>query len=304
MSELLRRLAAGDTLVSDGAMGTLLMNAGLERGGCPDALSVSNPDVLSGIAATYALAGADIVHTNTFGASALKLAEYGIEDQTEAINEAAVRAARAGAAAGSATSGELGVDRDVLISASMGPCGRILEPYGDTPEDAVFESFHRQASALVRTGVDAVTVETMTDLTEACLAIRAVRQVDADVPILATMTFQETPRGFRTIMGVTVEDAVSGLVAAGANVVGSNCGNGIGLMVEIAQAFRGVTEHPVMIQANAGVPELRGGVVHYPETPEDFAAAVPRLVAAGASIIGGCCGTDPAHIRAIRHTIS
>jgi 5-methyltetrahydrofolate--homocysteine methyltransferase len=144
----------------------------------------------------------------------------------------------------------------------------------------------------------------MTDLTEACLAIRAVRQLDADVPILATMTFQETPRGFRTIMGVTVADAVRGLVTAGANVVGSNCGNGIGLMVDIAQAFREASEHPVMIQANAGVPELRGGVVHYPETPEDFAAAVPLLKAAGASIIGGCCGTDPAHIRAIRHTIS
>lgn len=279
-------------MVSDGAMGSLLMDAGLEPGGCPDELSLTDPGALSKISGAYAEAGADIVHTNTFGACPLKLAEYHLEDGTEDINRAAVVAARAG------------VDVEVLVSASVGPCGRILEPYGDTPEEVVYESFLRQVTALVAEGVDAITVETMIDLREAVLAVKAARTAQADIPILATMTFQATPRGFFSVMGTSVEQAVEGLLAAGADAVGSNCGNGIELMVEIAQAFRAATDHPIVIQSNAGIPEMKGGLVHYPETPEDFLAAVPALMAAGVCVIGGCCGTDPAHIRAIRSAIT
>ncbi len=292
MSLLRERLSTGRTLVSDGAMGSLLMDTGLEPGACPDELSLSNPDALSKISGAYAAAGADLVHTNTFGACPMKLAEYHLEDRTEDINRAAVEAARAG------------VDVDVLVSASVGPCGRILEPYGDTSEEVVYESFLRQVTALVAAGVDAITVETMIDLREAVLAVKAARTAHPDIPILATMTFQATPRGFISVMGTSVEQAVEGMIGAGADAVGSNCGNGIELMVEIARAFRAATDLPILIQANAGIPEVREGLVHYPETPEDFAAAVPALIAAGVGVIGGCCGTDPAHIRAIRSAIT
>jgi 5-methyltetrahydrofolate--homocysteine methyltransferase len=287
MSGLLERLAAGTPLVSDGAMGTLLMDAGLKQGACPDAFSLTDPTALSKISGTYADAGADLVHTNTFGASPLKLAEYGLDHRTEDINRASVEAARAGV--GPAT----------LVSASVGPSGRVLEPYGDTSEAAVYESFHRQATALVEAGVDAITVETMIDLREAVLAVRAARAAGPAVPVLASMTFQETPRGFYTVMGTSVRDAAAGLLEAGADAVGSNCGNGIELMVLIARAFREATDRPLLIQANAGVPHVQDGVVRYPETPEDFAAAVPALVAAGVSVVGGCCGSDPSHIRAL-----
>jgi len=292
VSTLLERLSAGRPLVSDGAMGTLLMDAGLERGACPDEISLTNPAALSRIAGTYAEAGADLVHTNTFGASPLKLAEYGLDGRTGNINRCAVEAARAGVGDGA------------WVSGSVGPCGRILEPYGDVSEEEVHDGFVRQIEALVAGAVDAVTIETMIDLREAVLAVRAARSVNPDLPVLASMTFQATPRGFYTVMGTNVEEAANGLIEAGADIVGSNCGNGIGLMVEIAQAFRAATEQPLLIQANAGVPELKAGLVHYPETPEDFAAALPALVAAGVSVIGGCCGTDPEHIRAIRSAIS
>ena len=130
------------------------------------------------------------------------------------------------------------------------------------------------------------------------------RLTSPGVPILASMTFQETPRGFYTVMGTGVADAAAGLLEAGADVVGSNCGNGMDLMVLIAGAFRDATDRPLIIQANAGVPRVEDGVVRYPETPEDFAAAVPALQAAGVSVVGGCCGSDPAHIRALRGALS
>jgi len=272
-------------------MGTLLMDAGLEPGACPDELSLLNPAALSGIASAYAVAGADLIHTNTFGASPLKLADYALEDRTEDMNRCAVDAARAG------------VGPDVFVSASIGPSGRMLEPYGDTSDEAMYESFLRQAAAVVDARVDAVTVETMIDLREAVLAVRAVRAAGTDIPILATLTFQATPRGFYTIMGSSVDEAVEGLLSAGADAVGSNCGNGIELMVEIAGALRAATDRPLLIQSNAGIPEVQEGLVRYSETPEDFARAVPALVDAGVSVIGGCCGTDPAHIRAIRSAL-
>ena len=292
MTGLRERLTHGPPLVSDGAMGTMLMDAGLEQGACPDVLSVTDPAALAKISGTYAKAGADLVHTNTFGASPLRLAEYDLDHLTEEINRTGVRLARRGSGDG------------VFVSGSMGPCGRILEPYGDVSEDEVYEGFLLQATALVAAGVDAVTVETMIDLREAALAVRAVRSAGPDLPVLATMTFQATPRGFFTVMGTSVEQAAHGLLAAGADAVGSNCGNGIELMVEIARAFRAATDRPLIIQANAGIPEVRQGLVHYPETPEDFAAALPALIAAGVSVIGGCCGSDPAHIRAIRDAIN
>jgi 5-methyltetrahydrofolate--homocysteine methyltransferase len=287
----LERLAAGERMVSDGAFGTQLMAAGLPPGTAPETAIFSDPDTVRAVAAAYADAGADIVHTNTFGGSPLRLAEANLEERTEEINRLAVSLAREGA------SGR------AYVAVSCGPSGRILTPYGDAEPDAVLASFLRQLGAGVEAGADLVTVETMIDVREAVLAVRAARQVSESIPVLVTLTFNSTPHGFRTVMGTSVEQAVDELSAAGADVVGSNCGNGSDVMVELTGTFRAVTDLPLLMQSNAGLPEVSEGSVRYPETAEEFTAAAARFYEAGATIVGGCCGTTPQHIRAIRQVL-
>jgi len=288
MKEFAARIAAGETLVCDGATGTMLFEMGLEPGGCPEAIALSRRELLQDIAKQYLDAGADIVETCTFGASPLKLAQYDLDARTEEINLAAVEAVR-----------DVVGDR-AYVGASVGPSGKILQPYGDVSETQVYDSYRRQMNALVAAGIDCVLIETMLDINEARLAITAAKDSSADIPVAATMTFDATPRGFYTIMGVDVATAVSGLVEAGADVIGSNCGNGIEKMVEIARLFRNTTDHPLIIQSNAGLPETEGGKVVYRETPEFMGERVEALLEIGVSIVGGCCGTTPEHIRAFR----
>ncbi len=292
MAGLLDRLVGGEILVSDGAMGTMLFERGLKTGECPERWNLERPEVLEEIARLYVQAGSDIVQTNTFGGSPLKLAQYALEDKTEAINSAAVRAVRKV------------VDDRVYVSASCGPCGRLLKPYGDTNPEEVAESFERQLKAVAAEGVDLICIETMTDLTEATIAIKAARTAAPDTPIAATMTFDATPRGFFTIMGVSVRQAVEGLAEAGADIVGSNCGNGIENMILIAREFKQHSSVPIIIQSNAGLPEMKDGALVYPETPEFMAEKCRELVDMGVSIIGGCCGTTPEHIRAMKAMIN
>lgn len=291
MKPLLNSLSDSDILVSDGAMGTMLIERGLKEGECPELWNISMPDVLTEIARAYLDAGADIIQTNTFGASPLKLAQYDLADRTEEINRRAVEVVR-----------EV-VGDDVYIYGSCGPSGKILKPYGDTEPDEVYASFKRQVSALMEGGVDVVGVETMTDLAEATLAIRAVKDISGNFPVIGTMTFDETPNGFYTIMGVGVEDAVSGLAEAGVDIIGSNCGNGIEVMSEIARELVEHTDLPVIIQANAGIPDMIEGRLTYPETPEFFAGEARKLIESGVSIVGGCCGTTPEHIRMLRELV-
>ena len=291
MQPLLERLAARDVLVGDGAMGTMLFQRGLPAGEPPEAMTLRRPEVLEEIARLYLEAGAEVLETNTFGGSPLKLALHGLDGQTEAINRGAVDRVRA-VAAGRA-----------YVAGSCGPCGRLLEPYGDTSPDAVFQSFGRQIRVLAGAGVDCVVVETMTDLTEAQLAVRAAKEVAPTTPVIATMTFDPTPRGYFTIMGVNVAAATAGLTAAGADAVGSNCGNGIEHMVAIAREFRRHTQGPLVIQANAGLPRIVGGQTVYDETPEFMADRARELLAMGVSIMGGCCGTTPAHVAALRSMV-
>jgi len=290
MTPFLDRLAAGEILVGDGAIGSLLIAHGLQPGDCPDEVGLDAPEVLETIARDYLGAGSQLLTTNTFGASPLKLADYELAERTEDINRAAVEALQKVAAG------------DAYVSGSCGPCGKILEPYGDTAEDAVFDSFARQMKALA--GVDVVCVETMSDLREAVLAVRAAKEALPGTPVMATMTFDPTPRGFFTIMGNSVAAVCSGLADAGADVVGSNCGNGIDRMVEIARAFGEATRLPILIQSNAGQPAMEAGRVVYSESPEMFADRAPALIDAGARIIGGCCGTTPAHIRALHDAVA
>ncbi len=291
MESFLQRLQNGEVLVSDGAMGTMLLQHGLPPGRCPELMNLERPEVVEDIARSYADAGADIVHTNTFGGSPLKLADYGLEEKCGELNRTAVAATRQG------------VGERVYISASFGPSGRILQPYGDTDLDTLRRSTERQMQALLDGGVDLVCVETMTDLQEATLAVETAKALSPQIPVIATMTFDPTPRGFFTVMGVSIGQAAEALEAAGADVIGSNCGNGMEKMVRIAGEFRKETALPVIIQSNAGQPEIRAGQVIYPETPEFFEGKVMELLAAGVAVIGGCCGTTPDYTRAIRRAV-
>ena len=288
---MLDRLRSGEILVGDGAWGTMLMAKGLDPGESPESINLTRPEVLTEIAALYVDAGADLITTNTFGGSPLRLAAHGLERQTETINRQAVEALKP-VVAGCA-----------VISASVGPTGRILTPYGDTDPAVLSDAFVRQIGPLVDAGADVICIETMIDLREAELALEAVRSVSGDIPIIATMTFDVTPRGIFTAMGVTVKQAAHGLACAGADVVGSNCGNGIDRMVEIAREFAVHSELPFIIQSNAGLPEHRDRELVYPESPAFMARRVDTLVDLGVAIIGGCCGTGPDHIRAIRAAV-
>ncbi len=290
MKRIVDRLTAGEFLVADGAIGTMLMERGLQPGDPPELFNIERADALEEIAREYLDAGADIIQTNTFGASRLKLAQYSLGDKVDQINNIAVLAVRKA------------VQRHAYISGSCGPTGQFLKPYGDVEPAEMLDAFREQIGALVSAGVDVICVETMSDLGEATCAVKAAKE-SGSLPVMATMTFDHTPKGFFTIMGVTIEAAVKGLEAAGADVVGSNCGNGIENMVLIAREIRELTELPVIIQSNAGIPELKGDTAVYPETPDFMAGRVSGLLDAGVSIVGGCCGTTPAHIRAIRKAV-
>lgn len=291
MHPLLARIRAGETIIGDGAWGTMLMARGLQPGVPPETFNLSHPDVLEDIAREYVEAGAEIITTNTFGGSPLRLRQHGLEAATDDINRAAVDAARRA------------VDDRAYVAGNIGPCGQVLKPYGDADPADVTASFERQIRALAAARVDLFCIETMMDVTEARLAIRAARAVAPTVPIVATMTFDRTARGFFTMMGVSIAQAARELVKAGADVVGSNCGNGIDVMTDIAREFRAQTPWPLAIQSNAGLPDRRGGEIVYAESPEFTATRAAGLAAMGVSIIGGCCGTTPEHIRAIRDVL-
>ncbi len=291
MNGLLERVRAGEVLCGDGALGTELMVRGLKPGDSLEALNVSHPQMLAEIASLYVAAGAQLVTTNTFGGSPLNLGAHGLADRTEEINAAAVTAIK-----------PVMEDR-AYVSASIGPTGRLLKPYGDTEPEEIFDAFVRQIGAVIDAGSDVVCVETMMDIIEAGLAVKAARSISSGIPIIATMTFDRTPRGYFTTMGVSIDRACSELADAGADIVGSNCGNGIDRMTEIAAELVEHSSLPVVIQSNAGLPENRGGELVYPESPEYMAERVPRLIELGVSIIGGCCGTGPEHIRALRAAI-
>jgi 5-methyltetrahydrofolate--homocysteine methyltransferase len=283
---ILERLSRGETVIGDGAIGTQLIDRGLKLGECPELFNLDQPELLAEIAASYIEAGSEMVTTNSFGGSPIKLRSYSLEAETERINGAAVDLLR-DVAAGRA-----------WIAASVGPTGAILKPYGDAEEETLLDCFERQIGAL--SGADLILVETMIDLREAVLAVRAARSAAPGKPVLATMTFDSTPRGFFSVMGSSIEQAAAGLEEAGADAIGTNCGNGIEKMVEIARELADHSSLPLVVQSNAGLPESREGRVVYPESPEFMAERARALVELGVALIGGCCGTGPEHIGALR----
>ncbi len=270
----------------------LLRERGIEPGDAPETLNLSHPEHLQEVAATYLDAGAQIIQTNTFGASPIKLADSNLADQTEAINRAAVQAVRKA------------VGDRALISGSMGPCGKLLEPYGEGQPDGIRASFYRQATALVEGSVDLICIETMIDLAEAELAVAAVKEAAPHIPVMVTMTFDSTPNGYFTMMGNPIAHVAQRLEAAGVSVVGSNCGNGLEHMIAIGGEFVKTTNLPVLIQSNAGLPKNVDGETVYLETPDFFRGKIAGLIDAGVRIIGGCCGTTPEHIRMIRNAVN
>jgi 5-methyltetrahydrofolate--homocysteine methyltransferase len=277
-------------LVSDGALGTELAKKGLRPGECPELLNAETPDWIVEIARSYVEAGSDIILTNTFGGSPVKLARYGIGDRTEELNERGVRLA-VEAAGGRAA-----------VYASVGPTGEFLEPLGAMTEAEMTAAFGRQVRALASGGAQGVVLETMTDLGEIVCALRAVRE-HTNLPAVCSMTFDRGARGFATMMGVTPERAARELDAAGADAVGANCGTGIADIIEITRLMRPHTRLPLWMKPNAGMPELVEGNTVYRESPEDFAARIPDLLIAGAAVVGGCCGTTPEHIRRVREAV-
>ncbi|MCC7167036.1 MAG: homocysteine S-methyltransferase family protein [Rhodospirillales bacterium] len=292
MASLLQRLAQGDILISDGAMGTFLHAHGLGPGECPESWCLSHPDVVKGIAQAYVDAGADMVETNSFGASPIKLAAYGLAEQTRAINRAAASLAKQ-------VIGGRG-----YVAASVGPTGHIAEDEGgDTDPAAFYAAFKEQALALAEGGADAICIETMASLIEAGQAVRAVKE-NTSLPVLCTFTFELGPRGFHTMMGVTPEQAAIEMIAAGADVVGTNCGNGIANMIAIVGRMKAaVPDRPILVHANAGMPMVENGKTVFKESPDYMASRTADLVKAGANIIGGCCGTTPEHIQAMARAV-
>ncbi|MBA7513968.1 Bifunctional homocysteine S-methyltransferase/5,10-methylenetetrahydrofolate reductase [subsurface metagenome] len=295
MGLLLERLKEKKLLVGDGAWGTMLQNSGLKVGECPEEWNVTHAREVRNIASLYARAGADMVLTNTFGGSFFKLKKYSLEARTRELNEAGARLSIEGAAGEGAPG--------CLVAASVGPTGEFLAPLGVVTEEEMEAVFTEQISALLEGGVRIIVIETMTAIEEAVCAVRAAKKLDSSIDVAATMTFDPVPGGFKTMMGVDCAGAVRELTAAGVDLLGSNCGNGIDQMIPITREIRRYTELPILIQSNAGSPELINGRTVFRQTPEYMAERVRELAAAGADIVGGCCGTTPDHIAAIRKAV-
>ena len=286
MGKITDRLNQGEVLVSDGAWGTFLHAKGLKPGQCPELWNIEHYDEVFDIAKSYADAGADMVETNSFGGSSFKLAHYGLASRASELNEAAAAISRK--AAGSK-----------FVIGSVGPTGKILMMGEVTPEE-MYESFKEQVIALEKGGVDAIIIETMTDLDEVRLAVKAAKE-NTSREVICTMTFQKTPEGdFRSMMGVSPTEMVTEMVPEGVDIIGANCGNGIEGMIQIVEEIRACnSEIPVLIHANAGMPIFKDGATFFPETPGQMAQFVKAVIDAGANIVGGCCGTTPEHIRQI-----
>jgi 5-methyltetrahydrofolate--homocysteine methyltransferase len=284
MHPVIAELLTAGPVVTDGAWGTQLQALGLGLGEFPDAWNLTRPREVMQVARGYVDAGSRVILTNTFGANRIRLAEQGLEGKVEQINRAGVKLSLE-AAAGRAK-----------VFASIGPSGKLLMS-GDIDADTLAAAFSEQARALAHGGADGLVVETMSDLEEARLAVAAA--LETGLPVVACMVFDSGKAKDRTMMGQTPEQVAQGLAEAGAHVIGANCGQGIAGFVPLAERLHAASSCPIWIKANAGLPTVEEGKARYHVTPADFAGFVPKLLSAGASFVGGCCGTSPEFIAAV-----
>lgn len=273
-------------VIYDGAMGTQLIKKGLGKRDCPEMWNLERGDVIKSIHQSYYTAGSDVVQTNTFGANPLNLKNYGLESRLEDIILAGCRLAR-----------EV-CPPDCYVAGDIGPTGKLLKPLGGYTPEQFEEAFTQQAMCLQKGGVDFISVETMSDLQESCLALKSA--LKTGLPVFVSLTFDRKKKGFFTLMGNSPLQAMKKLQEDGASVVGANCTLASADFVELAREIRQATDLPVIIQPNAGKPQLKDGQVYYTETADDFVNSVKEMIALGINVIGGCCGTGPEFIHKLK----
>lgn len=292
MGKIIDRIISGEILVSDGAWGTFLQEKGLKTGECPEGWNITHADEVLSIAKSYIDAGADMIETNSFGGNRFKLASYGLSNCVFELNKAAAEISRKAA----------GDDHFVL--GSIGSTGKMIM-MGEVSEEELFEVFSEQTAALEAGGADAIMIETMTDLQEAIIAVQATIK-NTRCEVFCTMTFDKVSDiEYRTMMGISPAEMVSRLVDAGADAVGANCGSGIRDMIGVVKEIRAANLYiPVIVHANAGIPVYKEGKTFFPDSPDEMAALTYDLAKAGANVVGGCCGTNPLHIRKMAEVVS
>lgn len=276
----------------DGGMGTELIAHGFPQGACPESWNIEKPEIVQKIHKSYYDAGSDVVLTNSFGGSQIKLASYDLGEKCYDLNMAAAQNVVAIKPEGNFAAG------------SMGPIGKFLKPVGEYEESQFEDAYAEQARGLSDGGVDFILIETQYDLKEALCALRGARNV-TDKPIFVTMTFNKGPRGYFTMMGNGTADAIQELEQQGVPVVGANCELDSEDMADLTKVMREATSLPLIVQANAGKPSVNGeGQVSYSQGLENYLSFIPQMIKNGANLIGGCCGTNPEYIHRMAQLIN
>jgi methionine synthase I (cobalamin-dependent) len=291
MTHRLLEILKSKTVIFDGGMGSMLIARGLGPGESPETWNLEKPKTVAEVQRLYYEAGSDVVHTNSFGGNPVKLADRGLADQTERINRRAAEITKSVCPAGKLAAGDLG------------PTGKFMTPLGDLDPQEAEQGYRRQAEALLAGGADLISIETMFSLEEALAAVRGAKSI-GDVFVIASLTYNHMKKGFFTLMGEGVANTVKALEEAGADAIGSNCSLGSAEMIELTAAIRAATRKPILIQPNAGKPLAVDDAVVYQQTPAEFAADGLRIKAAGADMIGGCCGTTPEFIRELAQAVA
>lgn len=274
--------------IFDGAMGTMLQAGGLKPGACPELMNIEHPDVVKSIHEAYIKAGSTIIETNTFGASTIKLEHYGLADRMTELNTAAVKIAKSAAG------------KRAKVAGSMGPTGRFIQPLGDLDFEAAYQVFYEQSQALAAAGVDYFIIETCIDIQEMRAALLAAKEAAPKIPVICQLSYSEDGR---TVTGTDPQSAAVILAAMGADIIGVNCSLGPEQLVPIVKTLAENCQVPISVQPNAGMPYLDNGETKFPMGAVEFGTWGRKLVEAGASFLGGCCGTTPEHIKELAKNV-